>query len=164
MDDCVLGIRRMKLGTRWCNKRRAMIWSQEWEAEDQKEAKTPEQITMEQFTSMANQVTSYLKFTWDSPEQHEDKRMPVLDTAMWMGMEEREMGVPEEIMGDMDKPFIKGRLSKVILTRFYRKPMARSISMLERSAMPIGTTNATVSAEFLRRFKNTSREMKPEVI
>ena len=95
-----------------------MIWSQEWEAEDQKAAKTPEKVTMEQFTSMASQVTSYLKFTWDSPEQHEDRKMPVLDTAMWMGMEEREMGVPEEIMGDMDKPCIKGRLNKIILTRF----------------------------------------------
>ena len=36
--------------------------------------------------------------------------------------------------------------------------------MLDRSAMPSGTVNATVSAELLRRYKNTSRELGQEHI
>ena len=52
---------------------------------------------MEEFSKMASSITSYLQFTWDAPDLHEDGRMPVLDTSMWMGTEEREIGVPQNM-------------------------------------------------------------------
>ena len=42
--------------------------------------------------------------------------------------------------------------------------MSRAIRALKRSAVPMGTNSATVAAEFIRRFKNTSRELPTSVI
>ena len=36
--------------------------------------------------------------------------------------------------------------------------------MLERSAMPAGTVSATISAEYIRRLKTTSRNLKVNII
>ena len=73
------------------------------------------------------------------------------------------MGIPKEILGDYPIPCNPGRLKRIVLTKFYRKPMARNVSMLKRSFMPIGAVNATISVKILRRLKNISRELPVEV-
>ena len=86
--------------------------------------------------------------------------MPVLDTEVFLGLEQREMGVPKEIMKGTQIPCIQGTLKRIVLTRFYRKPMVRQVPMLARSATPIGSLNATVSAEIFK----TSRELETHQI
>ena len=57
--------------------------------------------TMGEFAKVAKRITNYLQFTWDSPHLHEDWKMTVLDTNMW-DYEERDTGVAQEVLGDMD--------------------------------------------------------------
>ena len=164
VDDCFSGVNTLKWGTRWDKANRVLVWSSEEEERDRLSGRSGEELTMTVFAEVASSITSYLRFTWDSPEKNPDKTMPVLDLAVWMGMETRAMGVPEEVLGDYPRPDNLGTLKTIILTKFYRKPMSRRVKALKRSAVPMGTNSATVSAEFLRRLKNTSRELPVEVV
>ena len=47
---------------------------------------------------------------------------------------------------------------------FYRKPMARDTPMNVRSAFPNKQKIQTASNEFLRRYRNTSREVPQEAL
>ena len=58
----------------------------------------PEVNTMKQFAEKASSVSSCLKFTFDSPKLNKNSAMPVLDTAMWVGREQREVGIPQELI------------------------------------------------------------------
>ena len=62
--------------------------------EDRATNRSTEELTMKVVSEIASSITWYLKFTWDSPEMNSDGTMPVLDLEVWMGMEERAMGVP----------------------------------------------------------------------
>ena len=46
---------------------------------------------------MSSDILECLKFTWDSPECNAGGKMPVLDTQMWVSLESRERGLPEQI-------------------------------------------------------------------
>ena len=58
----------------------------------------------------------------------------------------------ETAPGSQEKP---GK-QDTILYRFYRKPMARKLTILARSAMPNRMKIATFSSEIMRRLKCTS--------
>ena len=88
--------------------------------------------------------------------------MPVLDCQMGVGIPNREYGVPPELL--KDPPVKRGGLVKIVLFRFYKKPMTRPKPMLQRTALPESVKFATVSQEVVRRCKNTSRELQPSHI
>ena len=90
--------------------------------------------------------------------------MPVFDTKIFMGEEQRESWIQQRIIRGMEIPIRIGQLKRVILFTFFKKPMAREVTMLRRSAMPSNIVNATVASEFLRRMKNTSRDLTPNRI
>ena len=51
---------------------------------------------------------------------NENKRVPVLDTEIWVGKEVREIGIPPELM-DSEKVSAKtGKLQKIILYSFFK--------------------------------------------
>ena len=58
-----------------------------------------------------------LNFTWDSPTNNENGKMPVLDTQMWMGVERRKKGIPK---GMREAPTVTklGGLKQIILFEF----------------------------------------------
>ena len=91
--------------------------------------------------------------------------MPVLDTRMWMGQEQREKGVPREALQDPSIITTRvGQLHQVILYAFYQKPMAEKVGNLQSSAAPEGQKVATCSQEIIRRLKNCSRDLHPSVV
>ena len=87
--------------------------------------------------------------------------MPCLDAELWIGKEQRTQGVPTGILEESKtKPTCKtGALKNVILYSFYRKPMAKKIPLSRRTAAPEKTLVTTASNEFMRRFKNVSRDL-----
>ena len=64
-----------------------------------------------------------------------------------------------ELTGGVQLGCKVGRLHRVILYTFYRKPMSTKTPIMRRSAMPEGVVKATVSSEFIRRYKNVSRDL-----
>ena len=53
---------------------------------------------------------------------------------------------------------------KQVMYKFYKKPMAATLTMLARSAIAEGTKVATASAELLRRLKRTSTYLGTETV
>ena len=87
-------------------------------------------------------------------------------TIGWVGEEARVAGVPggmvdKEVELLTAKP---GKLREVVLYDFYRKPMANVLPNIKSSAQPEAMKVATVAGEVLRRIKNTSRDLPPEVV
>ena len=65
--------------------------------------------------------------------------MPVLDTIMWIGREQRELGVPKEMLENSNLVTAKaGTLQRVVQYTFFCKPMANPLSNLRSSAQPEG--------------------------
>ena len=143
-------------GTKWDPQNKCFTWSLDQNNEDKR---TDEIRTMEELANMASSIISCLKFTWDSPECHGNGRMPVLDTALWLGYPEREKKVPTYIDPDAPKVLNSGTLPKIILFSFFKKPMANKRSNLARAGLPEGSKASTASAEILRRMKTVSREL-----
>ena len=112
-----------------------------------------------QFSKMASSVLNCLNFTHDHPEANPEKRMPVLDTHIWMGTEAREPGVPKEWLKEEGEILKLGAMRKVVLHSFYKKPMANRVPNVRESAVPDGHKMATISQEIIRRLKNTSRDL-----
>ena len=114
--------------------------------------------TMQGFCKMASSVTGCLNFTWDSPSNNEGGKMPVLDTQMWMAPCAKIWGVPEPLIdGEVQLPTSES--VTVIQYSFYRKTMANRTPIHARSAAPEKDKVTTVTNEFIRRMKNTSRSL-----
>ena len=118
VDDCLVALKKLRLGSIWSPADKAMMWSEEAMQQDIDKGVTRETLTMEHYSRMAGSIMGFLSFTWDHPDNNPSGAMPVLDTEMWMGQEERVMGVPKEIL-DREIPEIKGELTRVILMKFY---------------------------------------------
>ena len=115
---------------------------------------------------MASNIISCLKLMYDAPSCNPRGTMPVLDTEMWVGQEERELGIPDQILDQkLQRGRVKtGKLRQVLLYNFYKKPMANRAPNLASSAAPEGQKIATASQECIRRLKNTSRDLPKHVI
>ena len=81
-----------------------------------------QQRTMRIVSQMSSDILECLKFTWDSPERNVSGKMPVLDTQMWVSLESREKGLPEQI-GQSVKVTKIGALKRIIMFQLYKKPM-----------------------------------------
>ena len=57
-----------------------------------------------------------------------------------------------------------GKLERVVLYRFYQKPMTNLLVNLRSNAAPDQTKMATVSQEIVRRLKTTSRDLHHSVV
>ena len=75
----------------------AMEWSQESQTEDEKAGVSEAINTTKQFSRMATDTIKCLTFTFNSHELSSNGHMPVLDTKMWLGMEQMTTGIPEAI-------------------------------------------------------------------
>ena len=164
VDDCLVAIKTLKWGCRWCPRNKVLTWDKESEDLDRAEGKNLHHLTLEIFTKMAESVTTFLKFTWDAPDKNASGEMPVLDTTVWLQRENRSMGVPREILGESDPPDNLGRLRVVLITRFYQKPMACRVPNLAKNALPEQQKVTNVTSEVIRRLKTTSRDLLMEVI
>ena len=165
VDDCLVALDTMAPGVRWSQVEQAMVWSEEDERADKSESRGNKVSTMTEFANMASGVVSCLRFTFDCPQMNAGGAMPVLDTQMWVGKEGRNSGIPEAILEDRSLIQTKvGILRSVVLYKFYRKPMANQVSNRNSSAIPEQQKVSTTAQEVLRRVKNTSRDLPPEVV
>ena len=86
--------------------------------------------------------------------------MPLLDTMIWVGHPTRAWGVPSANLPEgTNLPMRTGALTKIILYKFFRKPVASYTPMHSKSAVPAKDQVQTVTNEFLRRMRNTSRDL-----
>ena len=165
VDDCIVAMDTLRAGTRWSKVEKAMVWSQETQDLDTHQGKVRQVNSMEQVALMASDIVSCLKFTNDCPQINSEGTMAVLDTQMWTGQEARQTGIPRDMLEDKDLIKTKmGPLREIVLYKFYQKPMANRVGNRKASAAPEQQKVSTTSQEFLRRLKNTSRDLPPEVI
>ena len=165
VDDCLVVMEQMKLGVRWDQGKEAFLWSEQMEQEDRNSNLDPEENTMKQFACMASGVTKCLQFTFDSPKSNPSGAMPVLDTAMWGGREQRESGIPPDMLDKEGLVMTRvGELKEIVLYRFYQKPMTNLLVNLASNAAPDQMKISTVSNKIIRRLKTTSRDLHPSVI
>ena len=104
-------------------------------------------------------IFEFLNFTWDTPDKNSNKKMPVLDCQLWLGVQRREKGIPHGICQSAPKVTQVGSLKVIILFEFYKKPMANKRPNLQRAALPESSKVSTAVNECIRRFKNTSRDL-----
>ena len=158
VDDVLTGQEEMKLGTKWNPKDQCLEWTQEQLELDK--TKDPQEVTMTAIAAMASSILSCLEFTWDAPCLNPSKKMPVLDTQVWVGTQIREWSLPKCLIPDgVELPTKHGPLKQIILYQFYRKAIANHTPFNSRAAYPERDRISTISQDFIRRFKNTSREL-----
>ena len=132
------------------------IWTQE---QEEKDDRTSTHRTLEDIGKMASDLINCLRFTWDTPEHNHNGRMPLLDTKLWVDIQPRVKGIPEEMDPQAPKETCIGRLKKIIMFSFFRKPMASRTNNLNRAGLPESTKVSTAVDEIHRHLKNTSREL-----
>ena len=103
-------------------------------------------------TEAANSVIDFIKFTGEESEG--ERAVPVLDTQMWFGRVARENKWYEE----EDSPRMENSPEGyTVMYKFFKKPVASKLGILGRSACPEKMKVTTATAEYLRRWKNTTR-------
>ena len=98
-------------------------------------------VTAELVQQVANSVSRIIEVTVDVCSNHEDRKMPVLDTKQWVG---ELSGFPQ------------------VLHEFYKKPMASKLALRANTAYSEGQLKATLIQEILRRLRNCSPEISWE--
>ena len=98
VDDINLILAMIKIGSRWRGEK--LVHSQEWEEEDRATGKTGVEITMDTMRMAADSVFSWLKFTVDTPEEHDEMMVPVLDIQVWVKhpKQEEEQGLGSDTL------------------------------------------------------------------
>ena len=91
--------------------------------------------TLEIMEGMMNSICDWLNFTMESVDDFEGK-LPTLDLSIWI------------------------REDNIILYIFFQKPMASSMVIQKRSAMPENMRVATLNQEMIRRMLNTSERLE----
>ena len=74
---------------------------------------------------------------------------------MWIGLENREKGIPKG-MGEAPTVTKLGELKNTVLYQFFKKSMANKCPNLMRSGLPEGLKRTAVTNKIHRRLKNTS--------
>ena len=83
--------------------------------------------------SIANTISTDIQMEEDYPSNHENLKLPILDIQVWVELEE-------------GKP--------TIMMTFYKKPMAKSLTIIARSAFSKQKKWTVLKVEALRRLRN----------
>ena len=98
VDDINLATAIIRAGQRWREikedgkKVRKLVHSDEDEEADRESDESDEERTIRLITEEASKQIPGIKFTYDIPEKHEDRKCPVLDLAVW-AREVKETGI-----------------------------------------------------------------------
>ena len=95
--------------------------------------------TIRILNEIANDVDPMIRFTFDLPEKHQDKKLPVLDLKVWLS--------------ETDE----------LLHEFYEKPTKNLRTILASSAISWHQKRTILTQESIRRLKNTSESLGAEV-
>ena len=142
-DDLNIISNPLPLGARYCQRNKEIqyvtpTFREIYQNEEEKEifeSKDIEKNTLYVLHQIANDVDSMIKFTFDHPSNHEDKKMPVLDLKVHIN----------------DEGFI--------IHEFYEKPTKNPTVILPSSALNWNVKRTVFTQEALRRIRNTSQRL-----
>ena len=129
----------LALGTRWVD--RALVHSMQLEAEDIEKKRSVEDVTMTCMRVAAESITSWLKFTHNSPELNTSRTVPIPDLQVWVRHQD------------------PGLWADLLAWELYEKPIASSKLMRALSAYTWRNKSVTMTMELHRRLINSSRQL-----
>ena len=88
---------------------------------------------------VAESIEPMIKFTCDFPSAHDDGKIPILDVKVWLNSENE------------------------ALFEFFEKETKSQKVILASSALPNNQKLTILTAEAVRRLRNTSQQLGPEV-
>ena len=147
-DDLDIITDALPLGTRYCSKSREIQYtnpsfrniSKNKYEEKIFQSGNVEENTFYVLNQIANDVDSMLSFTYDVPSNHENQKMPVLDVQVCLDNQ------------------------GLLLFEFYEKPTKNPHVILASSALSWKSKRTILTQEALRRMRNTSPELGPDVV
>ena len=157
VDDVATAIDEFREGTRWNPEVGAFTWSMEAQAEDR--GADMQARTMKEYSKAASQAVKCLNFTWDCPTQHEVKKMPVLDTQLWVDEPAGTEYVPKMCEMEADTKPRTYKQVRLVQFQFYKKPMANRVPNRASNALPERQKVTGATQEVIRRMKNTSTKI-----
>ena len=101
--------------------------------------KEAEEQTMGRIETIGNSIHRSIKVKVDFPSKHQDERMPILDTKMWI-----------------DEVEVGGAMKHQILYTYYEKEMSSKHVLHKESAISRGSKINILVNELLRVMRNTS--------
>ena len=153
VDDSNLLLENLGPGARWSKKLKKITYNESDARDDQEQGREPDEVTMRAWGAMASSVVSGLVFTVDFPQNHTNRKVPMLDFMVWsepcddgqlddpqqeddarvvQGQEKDKP--PSPLEGDKDWAQRSGK--STIRYEFYEKLVARKMVMMRESAMP----------------------------
>ena len=116
--------------------------------------------TCETIANISSSIFKCLRYTWDTPSRNTSGMMSVLDVQIWLGLEQPTAQIHPQIAAKNCPQKQRSETpSRVILFRFYKKPMASRQNNRYSAGIPDGSKIATATQEVIRRYKNTSRDL-----
>ena len=137
--------RLMEQGRRWNGTH--MEWRREWYEEDKESTESRETVMMREVLGMANSIEKDIQLTVDTPSNHRDKKLPVLDLKMWV----------EDRVGE------RGEEYQEVVHEFFEKEMVAPRLISKESALPTRVKMTTLTQEVIRIRKNTSGSIREKV-
>ena len=136
-DDILIAVESLEKGTKFVNGN--LIKDDEKKVED--DNKSDAKITMEILKDIAESIDEMLKFTFDTPCNYEDGKMPALDIKVNVNKE------------------MKNRID----FEFYEKPTKNPKVILADSAINSASKRTILTQECLRRLRNSKVELGEEI-
>ena len=132
VDDILALLNAIRSGWSYNKPKNRMEFTQD---QNQDDSEGDQRRTMRILREIADTIDENIQFTTDTPVDHQDAKMPVLDIKVWIDTID-------------DTP--------VLLHTFYKKPVASRYTILAKSAMGKGVKRNTLFQEAIRRLKNIS--------
>ena len=132
MDDIRVWLYGIRLGWRWTDG--GLRFCSSWRDIEKAQGMTSLQKTMQIMEGMMNSICEWLKLTMESVDDF-GGMLPTLDLNIWV------------------------REDNMVVYIFYEKPMASSMVVQKRSAMPENMRVSTLNQEVIRRMLNTSERL-----
>lgn len=158
--DDILGVtRKLELGSRYNKVDNLITVTQEAREEDEAMGRSQEEVTLECLKAMANCVFDFLEFTGECSVG--EAAIPCLDMEVLVGRPTCDgpwwSNQREETPGDQKIPGIHPTTKEPqVLYRFYKKPMAATLTMLSRTALSSQCKVSTATSEIIKRINRTS--------
>ena len=148
-DDLNLMTKALPLGTRYDPKNKELHYTNpslkcfaNFSSQSERqiyETENPEVITFYILSQIANDIDSMISFTYDVPSNYEPKMVPILDLNVYLNQD------------------------GYIMHEFYEKPTNSNLVILANSALSFKVKRTVFTQECLRRLRNTSLSLGPDV-
>ena len=141
VDDIRFCLSSRPQGWRWEEKEKMFVFKEEWKEEDDTLDEINKVRMSKEVNKAMNSVYSFLKFTVETEEDFENRRLPTLDCELWM------------------EP-IEGQKRQKINFSFFQKSMKTPYCVMKESAMSQSQKIAILLNDLIRRLSNCSETVE----